>query len=394
MSNDIRLDNKGKRLQIGESQNPKDGRYCYKYMDKASRKRQAIYALSLEELRYKENMIRIRLMDEINSKKDEVSPYILELIYSMNDEFRKMQGEIADLKSKKGENMSRIFAQVYEEKDYSKFKRLENNRDVTESRKEKLKASISSGEILNPIIVNEKMEIIDGQGRYEAKKELGLPIQYIISKGAGIEECQKMNRYNTKWSIVDYIYSYARAGNPNYIKFAEACEQIKCPPTKTATFANIVSSGNVTEKMENGTLFFDDALYNQTLENHRKFQDILEALLYQGRVNQTFILAANILFVNPEYQHKKMIEQCKKYRGTFVQMAKRKDQVVELSRIYNMRAKKKIYFEDWFREEKNRIGNEREPSFNWEREKDVSSLKACRAENYENKTKRTIILSK
>ena len=385
MPSTIRFDDKGKRLQVGESQNPKDGRYCYKYTDKVTRKRHAVYALSLEELRYKENMIRLQLLDEINSQKSEATPYILGLIENINKEFKKMRDEIADLKSKEDENMSRIFAQVYEERDYSKFKRLENNRDVTEARKEKLKASISSGEVLNPIIVNEKMEIIDGQGRYEAKKELGLPIQYIISKGTGIEECQKMNKYNTKWSIVDYIYSYARAGNPNYIKFAKACEQIKCPPSKTATFANILGGGNMTERMENGTLLFDDVLYEQTLENHRKFQDILEALLYQGRVNQTFILAANILFENPEYQHKKMIEQCKKYRGTFVQMAKRKDQVVELSRIYNMRAKKKIYFEDWFRDEKNHIGNEREPSFNWERKKDISSLKAYRVENDEKK---------
>lgn len=170
MSNAIRFDSKGNRLQVGESQNSKDGRYCYKYTDKVSRKRRTIYALSLEELRYKENLIRSQLLSEINSKKSETPPYILELIYSMNKEFKKMQDEIFDLKEKTRDDMSRIFAQVYEEKDYSKFKRLENNRDVTESRKEKLKASIASGEILNPIIVNEKMEIIDGQGRYEAKK--------------------------------------------------------------------------------------------------------------------------------------------------------------------------------------------------------------------------------
>nr|DAV13399.1 MAG TPA: DNA binding domain protein [Caudoviricetes sp.] len=375
MSNAIRFDSKGNRLQVGESQNSKDGRYCYKYTDKVSRKRRTIYALSLEELRYKENLIRSQLLSEINSKKSETPPYILELIYSMNKEFKKMQDEIFDLKEKKRDDMSRIFAQVYEEKDYSKFKRLENNRDVTESRKEKLKASIASGEILNPIIVNEKMEIIDGQGRYEAKKELGLPIQYVISKGAGIKECQKMNKYNTKWSYVDYIQSYAALGNENYINFQNACEKLKCPPTKTATFANLLNGGNLTDKIQDGTLKFDESLYKYTIRNFNYFSDILEALMHQGRVNQSFVLASIILFDHPKYDHKKMIEQCKRYRTSFVQMARREDQVKELQRIYNMRAKNKIYFEDYFRVNNRRGNSEKTQEFNWEKENDVSTLK-------------------
>ena len=36
------------------------------------------------------------------------------------------------------------------------------------------------GFIKNPIVVNEKMEIIDGQGRFEVCKEKGLPIYYNI----------------------------------------------------------------------------------------------------------------------------------------------------------------------------------------------------------------------
>lgn len=290
--------------------------------------------------------------------------------------------------------MSRIFAQVYEEKDYSKFKRLENNRDVTEARKEKLKASISSGEILNPIIVNEKMEIIDGQGRYEAKKELGLPIQYVISEGAGIKECQKMNKYNEKWSFVDYIQSYAGTGNQNYIYFAKACEEIKCPPTKTATFENMCYGGRLTEAIQNGTLRFDIDTYMYTINNFKKFTEILDALLYQGRVNQNFILACIVLFDYPQYDHEKMIRQCKKYRTNFAQMAKREDQVKELSRIYNMNARNKIYFEDYFRENNRRGNDKKRKDFTWEKPEDISTLKAYRIENNEKKTKRVIILSK
>ena len=375
MSNKLRFDNKGNVFQTGECQN-KDGRYCYRYMDKKTGKRITIYSLSLEELRYKKHQIRAKLLDEINSyEKNVKSPYIIELIHAMNREFERMRQEIDELRIGGEEDMSRVFALVYEEKDYSRFKRLENNRDVTETRKEKLKASIASGEVLNPIIVNEKMEIIDGQGRYEAKKELGLPIQYVISEGAGIKECQKMNKYNTKWTFVDYIQSYATLGNENYINFQKACEKIKCPPTKTATFANLLNGGSLTDKIQDGTLQFNEELYKYTIRNFNYFSDILEALMHQGRVNQSFVLAAIILFDHPEYSHNKMIEQCKRYRASFVQMARREDQVKELQRIYNMRAKKKIYFEDYFRANNRRGNSEKNQEFNWEKEKDISTLK-------------------
>lgn len=51
---------------------------------------------------------------------------------------------------------------VYETNDYSQFKRLVGYRELKESHVQKLiKSFQKNGEFLNPIIVNEKMEIID-----------------------------------------------------------------------------------------------------------------------------------------------------------------------------------------------------------------------------------------
>ena len=51
-----RVDNKGRVLRVGESQN-KDGRYCYKWTD-SNGKRSTVYALTLAELRKKEEQIK------------------------------------------------------------------------------------------------------------------------------------------------------------------------------------------------------------------------------------------------------------------------------------------------------------------------------------------------
>lgn len=70
---------------------------------------------------------------------------------------------------------------VFRTKKYSQFKRLDSNRTVKTGRVNKIKQSIEKvGYVQSPIIVNEKMEVIDGQGRLEALKQLQIPVDYIV----------------------------------------------------------------------------------------------------------------------------------------------------------------------------------------------------------------------
>lgn len=108
---------------------------------------------------------------------------------------------------------------VYRTYDYDKFKIMRGNRKVAEKRVTTIMESIKQiGRLPTPIIVNEKMEIIEGQGRYAACKRLGLPIEYIIVIGATIEDCRIINQANTPWGEDDYIQSHIQSGNENYIR--------------------------------------------------------------------------------------------------------------------------------------------------------------------------------
>lgn len=110
--------------------------------------------------------------------------------------------------------------EIYVTEDYSLFKRLQGNRDVDIKRIQKIKKSINEvGYITSPILVNENYEIIDGQGRFEALKDLGMPIEYIVQAGIGIKECVSMNVYQTNWTQYDYIKTFAEKGYTSYIYF-------------------------------------------------------------------------------------------------------------------------------------------------------------------------------
>lgn len=71
MARKRRTDNKGYVLQVGESQD-KSGRYCFKYTDK-HKKRRAVYALTLKELREKEKQIRKDIEDGIDTSKQDMT---------------------------------------------------------------------------------------------------------------------------------------------------------------------------------------------------------------------------------------------------------------------------------------------------------------------------------
>jgi hypothetical protein len=67
-----------------------------------------------------------------------------------------------------------------------------------------------------PIIVNEKMQIIDGQNRLEARRILTLPVPYIIATGMTLSDVQKINSTSKLWNSDDYTRSFIEQGNEHY----------------------------------------------------------------------------------------------------------------------------------------------------------------------------------
>lgn len=244
----------------------------------------------------------------------------------------------------------RIIANVYEETDYSVFKRLPDNRDVTESRVGKLMASIRERYILNPIIVNEKFEVIDGQGRFEARKALGLPIHYIMVRGATSDDCKRMNKYNSIWSLSDYATSYSKSGLLAYTRLLNVCKSTKAPITRIMRLANKGAKKTYNENYFSGKLDFKDS-DAVTVKYILKIADeIHEALLSTNRRNDAFFIAVKVMCETPGYNHEQMIKNCKICRANYMQASCLENQLKEFERIYNHRRKTgKLFFSDYMR---------------------------------------------
>lgn len=104
--------------------------------------------------------------------------------------------------------------------DLNQFKKLKGNRRAREARINKIERSAKKmGWVIPTIIVNENMEVIDGQGRLEVARRNNLPISYKVIEGIGIEECITMNMDQTNWTIEDFCESYEEQGSEDYMRF-------------------------------------------------------------------------------------------------------------------------------------------------------------------------------
>lgn len=119
---------------------------------------------------------------------------------------------------------------TYRTDNYDLFKRLEGNRPVVAKRVSRIAHSIATnGYIYNPIVVNENFEVVDGQGRLEALQLSGLPVDFVIAKGATLKDCVALNAYTTAWTVNDYIDSFCEMGNENYIRFKMLLSEFSPP---------------------------------------------------------------------------------------------------------------------------------------------------------------------
>ena len=96
---------------------------------------------------------------------------------------------------------------IQKTQDYTLFRRIKGNRNVSQPHVKRLLEAIKNDPktiTYNPIVVNSKMEVIDGQHRLEAIKKVDLPVYYIIVDDLRLETVQKLNSGSKMWSPMDY----------------------------------------------------------------------------------------------------------------------------------------------------------------------------------------------
>lgn len=183
--------------------------------------------------------------------------------------------------------------QIFKTYDYNKFHKMRGNRDVEERRVRNIVKSIKKiGWISNPIIVNKQFEVIDGQGRLEALKRLGLPVEYHIVDTAGLTDCRTMNSNLKGWSTMDYVKSYAESKVKDYQRVQEIINHFGVTFDTVMAAKGKGASGDGYEKIRDGELEFSEADYIRVcarLNIHKKYIEVFRRFGGHARVQNKVI---------------------------------------------------------------------------------------------------------
>ncbi len=245
--------------------------------------------------------------------------------------------------------------------DYSKFKLIAQNREPDHVKA--LMVSFKDRMVPNAILCNEHFEIIDGQNRFIALKNLGMPIYYYCIKGLGIYDVASLNSYGRNWSNDDFIRMWAALGKDEYKKILSFCDEF---PDITISNAVTILSGASKYDVHGNTLT------DLTSEKHGKAPKIsrikdgsfvvndIDHARYVARcimeykaftrpgkqiyIQSAFVSAMTRLLKHDNFDNAEMVRKASMFPSLFFRCVNAKEYIQMLEDLWNYRRKKTIRF--------------------------------------------------
>lgn len=245
----------------------------------------------------------------------------------------------------------KCISKIFETEDYDKFKILEGNRPINHVKM--LIVSIQEiGMLMRPVLVNEKFEIIDGQGTFSACKYLRRPVPYVIQHGLTLKECRYLNRYQTRWSVNDFINSYATG--------ADAIESFSNLKTLQVQFPDIDKKVIMRAAARTGlapvhTTCLKDGTYdalgteemNRALPRLillRQFSEYFKKVPFKVNLLSAVVFCLAIKDVDPTFSADQLLDGMKTYYDTCPKATSIKQAILNCDTCYNYKRRKENRF--------------------------------------------------
>ena len=260
----------------------------------------------------------------------------------------KMEKEIrkVELKQKNiPENKDAVVTQIMSTNDYSKFNFKEGNRKINNRNYFKLLESMKQEQLMIPILVNEQFEIIDGQHRFQAAKELNLPIFYFIVDGYGSEEMKRANLVSSNWTKDDFLNMFLADGDKRYEAINSIIENYEVPISLVLKAISAMQNNNqklISKQFEEGTIEL------KHLDAVIEFFDALEDFsFFKPYKTLQFSRAFLKLYMAPEYDHEIMKQRLEKRKNYIVKKNTVDDYLVMLTKeVYSFGPTRQKLFYD------------------------------------------------
>jgi hypothetical protein len=247
---------------------------------------------------------------------------------------------------------------IYSSTNYEEFEFI-TNRGINPNHLLRIIASMKIRYFKIPISVkvgaNGKFGILDGQHRFVACQELGLPVYYVI-----LDDCNTMDIPNIniskQWNTWDFINVYANQGLESYKKILQLKElypdfkYAKLYLTLTLQKVKTWSGKNTNESsIRTGTFEFPDWDKSIALcEKAMEFKVFSTGKMYDPWKTYPFLSAVVKIIQMPVYDHQQMLKQIMNYSYILEKKSTGKQYIREFTTVYNYNRKlDKVYFENY-----------------------------------------------
>jgi len=231
---------------------------------------------------------------------------------------------------------------------YGKFRFHERNRPMVNKHIDELADKIRKENLLRsfPIIVNSKLEIMDGQHRFMAAQLLGVPIYYEINDDFRPESMAGVNTSSLNWKLDDFLHHHMADGKPQYKELQKFVEK-----SKVHLHAAIgLLSGRTAQpnseligKFKDGLFTVKDAEGAALVVAMRNDYSHFTSDFWKAR---TFLNVVSRLKNIPEYNHANMIKKVADNQSFFFKCSTVDQYFDMFSKIYSYKSQKKVNFRE------------------------------------------------
>jgi len=135
-------------------------------------------------------------------------------------------------------NKAKKMANCFITKEYSQFKKTKGNRPISLSHVAKIKKAIAHKDLKLPILVTKSMDIRDGHHTFQARKDLGLEIYYIILDSNDAFDMALLNSNRSGWNYNDYLNFFCTYQRKDYMILKSKVKQYEMPIQEAVAIFN------------------------------------------------------------------------------------------------------------------------------------------------------------
>jgi hypothetical protein len=235
---------------------------------------------------------------------------------------------------------------VYKTSDLSIFKTISGNRVVNPQHVKRICDSITiNGMLCNPILVNEKLEVIDGQHRLNACKKANSHIYYIILNNYDLSQVHTLNLNQKNWTKKDFLEGYANMGIKSYVDFKDFLEKNEdfSLPICMA-FCNNTTDNSHNKLGENLEVFEDGSWKGRDFNIGQDWANKIRIIqpYYKGYNTGVFVGTLITLFKNENFDFNEFMHKLRLQPTALLDCRNREQYKTLIEDIYNWRSRNKV----------------------------------------------------